>query len=411
MFENSIFNSDSAFNNQGSIFDKSSTESQTSIFSKQEESPMSAGTSNVFGNRSETSEEISNVSDLFNSNTSKVEDISNKNTSLYKQEYIPNATASVFDSRNQTKDSNNLAGMGNSSVFAELNMRERNEGNLSVIDRMRGIEGKRLDNSGEISLADQYNDKALDKRAMGGAYNITLSDTYKDKKLWNEVHGLNTDGFVKNEDEDSQSFYLFNKEDSSKKETKEVKKGPVDLTKKIDFSKNSWEKEGEEDLKTTEENKNIGASAGLFDTDFGKEKTRFKENKKDVFKKSKIIGVDKNSIIDYSEIKSDPVSILTENDTESGVKRVRLNEEIYVKAKEINLKYGKEVISSQELEDMERGGAIPLLLLDYQDLKNKVDSLTEISKNESLSDSERETAKIEISKIKPIMFKKAIEGI
>jgi len=420
MFDQSFFttgNEDSG--DTGSIYLAKETSPQESIFAPAPSngSALSAGTSNSQGSKSRTNSELSSAYNIFDNGSSgesshDIFSISTENQSLYKQDYDPNATASIFDSRNDTKDSNNLAGSAGGSVFAELNMRERNEGNLSIVDRMRGIEGKRLDNSGEISLADQYNDASLDKRAMGGAYNITLVDTYKDKRLWNAVHGLNFDGMVENEEEGTQSQFRGKKIKEVPKESQA--KGPVDLTKGIDFSKKSWESESEvESVESTDDEYQgsiIGGSLGFKDSAKNPLLEGKNIDKKKIIKKSKLIGVDKSSIMDYKLPEVEPIKILTDNDTEKGVKRVRLNEELIFRAKEINLRYGKNVITSQEIEEMERGGAIPFILMSYKDLKEKMDNMNKTI-NSDASETEKEIAKVQVNKIKPILFKKAIEGI
>lgn len=106
------------------------------------------------------------------------------------------SSQSIFDSRSATDTSNNMT----QSVYAELNQRERNYGSLSVIDKMRGVTGGRLDMSGSIGLTEQYMDSSLDKRTFNGTYNVTLTDIYKDEKLFKSHFGLHTDSFVEEEE-------------------------------------------------------------------------------------------------------------------------------------------------------------------------------------------------------------------
>lgn len=105
----------------------------------------------------------------------------------------------------------NFGGIGANSVAMEsmfgntaqtaannrFNVRAQNFGNMSVVDTMRGLEGRRIDLGGDISVAEMYNDKRLDKRVMGGTYNVTISDVYTDKTLYRAFHGLTTDGTIK----------------------------------------------------------------------------------------------------------------------------------------------------------------------------------------------------------------------
>jgi len=116
-------------------------------------------------------------------------------------------SGSIFDSRNDTKDSNNFS----ESTFGELNARESNYSNLSVVDKMRGLTGGRLDNSTDIDLNEQYNDSSLDKRTFGGAYNVTLTDIYTKTTLLNQHFNLYTDSMIE-EKENNQLEGDFNKD-------------------------------------------------------------------------------------------------------------------------------------------------------------------------------------------------------
>jgi len=115
-------------------------------------------------------------------------------------------SGSIFDSRNDSKESNNFS----DSCFGELNQREANYSNMSVVDKMRGLTGGRLDNSADIDLYEQYNDSALDKRTFGGAYNVTLTDIYGSKTLLNQHFNLYTDSMIE-EEENNQLEGDFNK--------------------------------------------------------------------------------------------------------------------------------------------------------------------------------------------------------
>ena len=81
--------------------------------------------------------------------------------------------------------------------LTSLNARGSNYGGMNLLDRMRGEQANHLNNdTGSVSMSEQYSDASLDKRAMDGLYNVTLSDIYGDKAKYNAHHGLNTDGKV-----------------------------------------------------------------------------------------------------------------------------------------------------------------------------------------------------------------------
>jgi len=83
------------------------------------------------------------------------------------------------------------------STMASLNVRGSNYGGMNLLDRMRGVQANHLNNeTGSVSLAEQYSDGSLDKRAMDGMYNTTLVDVYSDKTKYAAHHGLMTDGIV-----------------------------------------------------------------------------------------------------------------------------------------------------------------------------------------------------------------------
>ena len=83
------------------------------------------------------------------------------------------------------------------SFSNDLNVRGSRYGNMSITDKMRGVQANRLDiDNGEISLAEMYNDSSLDNRVAGGRYNVTMSDVYSDERKWRALNGLNTDGKI-----------------------------------------------------------------------------------------------------------------------------------------------------------------------------------------------------------------------
>jgi len=83
-----------------------------------------------------------------------------------------------------------------------FNIRGGNYGNMSIIDKMRGIQANRLNAEGtDVSITEMYSDSSLDTRVANGQYNVTITDIYSQKHLFDAYHGLNTDGKVdENED-------------------------------------------------------------------------------------------------------------------------------------------------------------------------------------------------------------------
>ncbi len=89
----------------------------------------------------------------------------------------------------------------------DLNVRGSRYGNMSITDKMRGVQANRLNiESDNISLAEMYNDSSLDNRVAGGRYNVTISDVYSDERKWRALHGLNTDGKI----EESENYQIDN---------------------------------------------------------------------------------------------------------------------------------------------------------------------------------------------------------
>lgn len=110
--------------------------------------------------------------------------------------------ASIFLEKKEDQNNESLLDLysnnqNNNNVSSIFNIRESNYGNLSVIDKMRGIQAHRLNMDKNITLAEMYVDKNLDKRFGNGQYNVTITDIYQNQDLFNEYHGLNTDGKVK----------------------------------------------------------------------------------------------------------------------------------------------------------------------------------------------------------------------
>ena len=110
----------------------------------------------------------------------------------------PSNQLSLFDSLNPVGGAVeiNNSNAGNSATQNFFNIRAQNQGNLSITDKMRGIQGNRLDMDEGVSIAEMYADTRLDTRVGGGQYNVTLSNIYQDEKLYKAYHGLFTDGKI-----------------------------------------------------------------------------------------------------------------------------------------------------------------------------------------------------------------------
>ena len=107
-------------------------------------------------------------------------------------------TLSLFDQTNPMGGISQLdnSNVGNSATHNVFNIRALNQGNLSITDKMRGIQGNRLDIDEGVSIAEMYADTRLDTRVGGGQYNVTISNIYQDEKLYKAYHGLFTDGKI-----------------------------------------------------------------------------------------------------------------------------------------------------------------------------------------------------------------------
>ena len=109
-----------------------------------------------------------------------------------------NQQLSLFDRVNPVGGITELnnSNAGDSATTNIFNIRAQNQGNLSITDKMRGIQGNRLDMDENVSIAEMYADSRLDTRVGGGQYNVTISNIYQDEKLYKAYHGLFTDGKI-----------------------------------------------------------------------------------------------------------------------------------------------------------------------------------------------------------------------
>ena len=344
--------------------------------------------------------------------------------------YQPNTTQSVFDSRNDTKTSNNFT----SSVFSELNVQEKKYSNFSMVDRIIGLETGSLDNSGEISLAEQYKYKNLDKRVIGGAYNVTLSDIYSNNTLYASHMGLITDSFIGDDSKGIKTFDTMTKGslvDKHKKapekkapEKKEINKGRA-WTKKSAWEeesawhkKSAWEEEPEwkkssawkddEEITVSEtELKDEGTTNNqdLKHMNPGKQQTfssidKLKQDSKKKMKKE----ISKKKVGDNKQKPKEKVIEVTQT------KKPTFNEELWLKAKRINMKYGKMLISKDDIQNLENGGPLPDELLPYKELKEKIQEYKKLSEDKTLNIPKRKEYELRVNVLQPLLLERAING-
>ena len=123
----------------------------------------------------------------------------NKNNMLKEQKDLPFYKKENIEENNKSLTENYKKEMffEENNIASILNVRGKNYQELSIIDKMRGIQANRLNlDTDNLSISEIYADEKLDNRTMNGLYNVTLADTYKDKRLFNAYHGLYTDGFL-----------------------------------------------------------------------------------------------------------------------------------------------------------------------------------------------------------------------
>lgn len=208
-------------NNSGSVFDNSSKENDSgSPFnytkSADDKSPFGGGGSpfdtkkedssdSPFGGGGSPFDKNDDSSGPFGGGGSPFEKNEETKSSSPFERASDEKSSGSFDKElepehfSSDKDTNNM----NTSVHGSLNERENNYGNMSVVDKMRGMQGNRLNIDGEITLAEQYADKSLDRRVGDGRHNVTMTDVYTDEHLYRAVKGLNTDGFIEDPAEHS----------------------------------------------------------------------------------------------------------------------------------------------------------------------------------------------------------------
>jgi len=160
--------------------DSNSVSSMSSMFDNKEDNSMTTGSIHMV----DTYAVGATQRDLtgFNSNGLNMGE-----EAFYQDSNEDNQISSYMNGNASEEDK--IAGM--------LNVRANVGGSESIVDSMRGNQANRFSLSGdEIGLADMYNDSALDTRVADGRYNVTVSDIYSNEKIYNEFHGLNTDGKV-----------------------------------------------------------------------------------------------------------------------------------------------------------------------------------------------------------------------
>lgn len=123
-----------------------------------------------------------------------------------------NDLMSMYSKKEGSGDLLDIYRQKDSAEYRGLNIRASNYGNMSIVDKMRGIESNRLNIDGEITLAEMYSDKSLDRRFGSGIHNVTIADIYLDNNLYREHHKLNTDGKI-----DVKENYVMDIEDMNRK--------------------------------------------------------------------------------------------------------------------------------------------------------------------------------------------------
>lgn len=123
-----------------------------------------------------------------------------------------NDLMSMYSKKEGSGDLLDIYRQKDSAEYKGINIRASNYGNMSIVDKMRGIESNRLNIDGDVTLAEMYSDKSLDRRFGGGMYNVTIADIYLDNNLYKEHHKLNTDGKI-----EIKENYAMDIEDINKK--------------------------------------------------------------------------------------------------------------------------------------------------------------------------------------------------
>jgi len=212
----SIFDSNSGNDNK-SVFDNVFSSGSSSVFGggNSSKSPFeaSSGMTSAFGDNKKSSlspfEAGSGVGSVFGNESKESNSSPFEVKSGGMSEAFNSDSGSVFGGENMNKkfeargmelgneDKYKASYLVGDSTLASLNVRGGNYGGMDVLDRMRGVQANHLNNeTGSVSLAEQYSDASLDKRAMDGMYNTSLSDIYSDKTKYAAHHGLMTDGMV-----------------------------------------------------------------------------------------------------------------------------------------------------------------------------------------------------------------------
>jgi len=127
----------------------------------------------------------------------------NKQKSVFDTISSTGQSGSPFDALSMNKESEGSIMVQKGTFLQEgniahdLNVRGQRYGQMSVTDKMRGIQANRLNiDSDSVALEESYADKSLDKRTMNGLYNTTISDIYGDRAKFEAYHGLITDGMI-----------------------------------------------------------------------------------------------------------------------------------------------------------------------------------------------------------------------
>ena len=149
-----------------------------------------------------------------------------------------NDLLSKYSSTSSISNKSNLGGsiIGNIKPHLNsINIRGINQDNFSIVDKMRGIQGGKIDIDNEISLTETYLDKSLDTKVMGGLYSRTITDMYQNERLFKAVQGLYTDGIIEEKEN-----YVLEQEQYSNESINDITKNDNAENKNLSNSNNNY---------------------------------------------------------------------------------------------------------------------------------------------------------------------------
>ena len=210
------------------------------------------------------------------------------------------------------------------SISNDLNVRGKRYGQMSILDKMRGIQANRLNTDSEsVSLAEGYADKSLDKRVMNGRYNTTITDLYQDKTKYDAYFGLISDGIV----EIKENAQIHSDSDISQLEdTKPIKEiNNFNINEKnvnSDLKANEFSnlKNSEEVRENEYKKENISLET------FGSKYDKQEEDEKKRKKKKKETGIKENFLNQNQETTEEEEKKRKKKKKETGIKENFLNQ-------------------------------------------------------------------------------------